>query len=201
MRGQDIECVTDRMSSIVVAAPNASFAAANRRVAVRRDMLVLFAYVQRSRGSRALVPPDVLHNKTFAMASLAVLMMSAIFFSALLYLPQFMAKELGFSAVRAGAGLLPMMAVFAATSFAAGALYQRLGAKVIVSTGALCLAVGIFELSFLEDTYRSIVPGMSRSSTKAVPGGPTRSMRTADTLYSGIFESGSSALLVSWLAA
>jgi MFS family permease len=52
------------------------------------------------------------------------------------------------------------MAVFAATSFAAGALYQRLGAKVIVSTGALCLAVGIFELSFLEDTYRSIVPGM-----------------------------------------
>ena len=32
-------------------------------------------------------------------------------------------------------------------------------------------------------------------------GGPTRSTRTADTLYSGIFDFGSSARLVSWLAA
>ena len=34
---------------------------------------------------------------------------------------------------------------------------------------------------------------MSRASTTADPAGPTRSMRTADTLYSGIFDSGSSA--------
>jgi EmrB/QacA subfamily drug resistance transporter len=123
-------------------------------------MLVAFVYVQRSRGDKALVPPDVLHNRVFAMASLAVLMMSAIFFASLLYLPQFMSKVLGFSAVRSGAGLLPMMVLFAVTSFVAGALYQRLGAKLIVSLGAACLAVGIFMLSFLDDSYRSIVPGM-----------------------------------------
>src|SRR5690606_24761542 len=41
----------------------------------------------------------------------------------------------------------------------------------------------------------------SRSSTVGVPAGPTRSRRTADTLYSGIFDSGSRARLVSWLAA
>jgi EmrB/QacA subfamily drug resistance transporter len=123
-------------------------------------MLVAFVFVERSRGDKALVPPDVLHNRVFAMASLSVLMMSAIFFAALLYLPQFMSKELGFAPLRAGAGLLPMMVVFAATSFVAGALYQRVGAKVIVSLGALCLAAGIFALSFLDDSYRSIVPGM-----------------------------------------
>jgi EmrB/QacA subfamily drug resistance transporter len=123
-------------------------------------MLVAFVFVQKARGAGALVPPDVLRNRVFAMASLSVLLMSAIFFSALLYLPQFMSKDLGFSAIRAGAGLLPMMVVFAATSFAAGALYQRLGAKLIVSVGAACLVVGIFMLSFLDDTYRSIVPGM-----------------------------------------
>jgi MFS family permease len=108
----------------------------------------------------ALVPGDVLRNRTFLACCLAVLMMSAIFFASLLYLPQFMSKELGYSAIRAGAGLLPMMAVFAATSFVAGALYQRLGPKLMVSSGALCLAVGMFSLSFLDDTYRSIVPGM-----------------------------------------
>src|SRR5918995_664932 len=42
---------------------------------------------------------------------------------------------------------------------------------------------------------------ISRASTTAAPGGPTRSMRTAETLYSGIFDSGSSARFVSWLAA
>jgi EmrB/QacA subfamily drug resistance transporter len=121
---------------------------------------IAFVFVEKARGANALVPPDVLRNRVFAMACLSVLLMSAIFFSALLYLPQFMSKELGYSAVRAGAGLLPMMVVFAATSFVAGALYQRLGAKLIVSIGALCLAVGIFMLSFVGDTYRSIVPGM-----------------------------------------
>ena len=113
-------------------------------------------------GARALVPADVLGNRRFLAACIATLMMSAIFFAALLYLPQFMAKALGYSAVGSGAGLLPMMAVFALTSFAAGPLYERLGPKLIVSTGALCLTVGIFLLSLIEPTtpYPSLVPGM-----------------------------------------
>ena len=48
------------------------------------------------------LPPASSNN--FAAACVATLMISAIFFSALLYLPQFMAKQLGFSAVGAGAG-------------------------------------------------------------------------------------------------
>ena len=108
------------------------------------------------------MPRDVLQNRQFAAACLATLMMSAIFFSALVFLPQFMAKELGFSAVGAGAGLLPMMGVFAVTSFVAGPLYSRLGPKLIVGAGAACLAVGIFMLSLVtaETTYRDLVPGM-----------------------------------------
>jgi MFS family permease len=90
-------------------------------------------------------------------------MMSAIFFAALMYVPQFMMKALGYSAVRAGAGLLPMMGVFAATSFAAGPLYIKLGPKRIVCAGALFLAVGMFLLSFVtaSSPYVSLVPGMA----------------------------------------
>jgi EmrB/QacA subfamily drug resistance transporter len=125
-------------------------------------MLVTFGVVESRQGEHALVPRDVLRNRVFTAANVAVLLMSAIFFSALLYLPQFMTKVLGYSALGSGAGLLPMMGVFAATSFAAGSLYQRLGAKTIVSIGAAFLGVGMLMLSMLDvdSSYASLVPGM-----------------------------------------
>ncbi|MGZ4757385.1 MAG: MFS transporter [Acidimicrobiia bacterium] len=125
-------------------------------------MLVAFAIVESRQGEHALVPRDVLKNRVFTAANVAVLLMSAIFFSALLYLPQFMTKVLGYSALESGAGLLPMMGVFAATSFIAGSLYERLGAKLIVSVGAAFLGAGMLILSFLDvdSTYASLVPGM-----------------------------------------
>jgi EmrB/QacA subfamily drug resistance transporter len=130
--------------------------------AVAAASLLLLARVERRAGKNALVPADVLGNPTFFAASMATLLMSAIFFAALLYLPQLMAKQFGFSAVGAGAGLLPMMGTFALTSFASGPLYARLGAKLIVTIGAICLAVGMFLLSRVEPTttYAGLVPGM-----------------------------------------
>jgi len=96
------------------------------------------------------------------MACLAVLLMSAVFFASLLFLPQFMTKALGFSALKAGAGLAPMMVMFAAASFTAGPLYGRLGPKLIITAGALCIGVGIFLLSLVDasDGYGALVPGM-----------------------------------------
>jgi MFS family permease len=104
----------------------------------------------------------VLENGPFFAASLATLTMSAIFFAALLYLPQYMSKELGFKAIQSGAGLLPMMGVFAVTSFVAGPLYERFGAKAIVSAGAAALSAGMFLLSAIKPgtTYYELIPGM-----------------------------------------
>jgi EmrB/QacA subfamily drug resistance transporter len=110
-------------------------------------MLAAFGLVERRAGDAALVPPAVMGNARFAWCCLTVLLMSAVFFAALLYLPQFMTKELDFSAVQAGAGLLPMMATFAVTSFAAGPIYTRAGPKIVVSAGAACITVGILLLS------------------------------------------------------
>jgi EmrB/QacA subfamily drug resistance transporter len=125
-------------------------------------MLVAFAIVESRQGEHALVPRDVLKNRVFTAANVAVLLMSAIFFSALLYLPQFFTVVLGYSALESGAGLLPMMGVFAATSFVAGSLYERLGAKLIVSVGAGFLGAGMLILSMLDidSSYGSLVPGM-----------------------------------------
>ena len=124
--------------------------------------LLVFVAIERRAGTMALVPKDVLQNHAFFPACMAVLMMSAIFFAALLYLPQFMTKVLGYSAAASGAGLLPMMGTFAVTSFVAGPLYSRMGPKMIVSLGATFLTVGIFMLSMVDSTttYEDLIAGM-----------------------------------------
>jgi EmrB/QacA subfamily drug resistance transporter len=121
-----------------------------------------FFFVERRAGDSALVPDDVMRNTNFAAACLTVLLMSAIFFAALLYLPQFMSKVLQFSAMESGAGLLPMMGTFAVTSFVSGRLYNRLGPKVSVTGGALFLAAGMFLLSLISatSTYSDLIFGM-----------------------------------------
>ena len=125
-------------------------------------LLAVFLLAERRLGERALVPAVVLRNRVFAASCAAVLLISAIFFSALLYLPQFMEVVLHYSAIRSGAGLLPLMGVFAVTSFVAGSLYGRLGPRVTVSAGAALLAAGIFMLSFPAggSAYLPLVPGM-----------------------------------------
>ena len=125
--------------------------------------LIVFGFIERNVGTKALIPDDVLANRAFFAAFVATLMSSAIFFAALVYLPQFMSKVLGFKAIESGAGLLPVMGLFALTSFVAGPLYERFGAKAIVSTGAAFLAAGMFMLSRIEPTttFTELVPGMA----------------------------------------
>ncbi len=125
-------------------------------------LLAIFVLIERRAGESALIPKDVIANRAFASACLAVLLMSAVFFASLLYLPQFMTKALHYSALGAGAGLAPMMCMFAATSFAAGPLYGRLGPKLIISAGAVFITLGILLLSRLDASngYGALVPGM-----------------------------------------
>ena len=58
--------------------------------------------------------------------------------------------------------MLPMMGSFALVSFVAAPLYGRLGAKLIIAIGALCLGGGIFLLSWMTSatTFLDLVPGM-----------------------------------------
>jgi EmrB/QacA subfamily drug resistance transporter len=124
--------------------------------------LGVFAVAERRAGSSALVPADVIGNAGFRSVCIATLLMSAVFFAVILFLPQFFQKILGYGPLESGAALLPMLGVFALSSFVAGPLYNRLGAKMVVSAGAVCLTVGTFLLSLAErdSGWASLVPGM-----------------------------------------
>jgi EmrB/QacA subfamily drug resistance transporter len=122
-----------------------------------------FVAVERRAGEHALVPPDVIGNRDFAYTCAAILLMSAVFFASMLYLPQFMIVVLGYSPIGAGAGMLPMMAVFAAVSFIAGPLYQRVGSKPLLIVGSFCIALGPALVAIFADqeSFGAIVPGMA----------------------------------------
>jgi EmrB/QacA subfamily drug resistance transporter len=124
--------------------------------------IVAFLPAERRAGTSALVPREVMRNESFRASCLAILFMSATFFAALLYLPQFMEKQLGYTPLEAGVGMLPFLATFALVSFIAGPLYERLGAKLLVSIGAACIAIAPFAFSLVdsESGYGSLVAGM-----------------------------------------
>jgi EmrB/QacA subfamily drug resistance transporter len=125
-------------------------------------MMLAFAPIERRAGKHALVPREIMRNESFTASCLAILFMSATFFAALLYLPQFMEKQLGYSPLEAGVGLLPFLGVFALVSFIAGPLYNRLGAKSLAVFGAACITVAPFLFSLVDSgsDYASLVPGM-----------------------------------------
>jgi EmrB/QacA subfamily drug resistance transporter len=124
--------------------------------------LAAFVPIERRAGRHALVPRAVIRNESFTASCIAVLFMAATFFAALLYLPQFMQKQLGYSPLEAGLGMLPFLAVFALASFAAGPLYDRVGAKRLAVVGAALITLGPLLLSFLDEGsgYGASIPGM-----------------------------------------
>jgi EmrB/QacA subfamily drug resistance transporter len=131
-------------------------------LALSAVLLVAFAPIERRAGSHALVPRAVMRNQSFTASCVAILFMSATFFASLLYLPQFMEKQFGYSALEAGVGILPFLGVFALVSFVAGPLYDRVGAKRLAILGAACITVAPFLFSQVdaESGYASLIPGM-----------------------------------------
>ena len=88
-------------------------------------LVVSFVFVSAGPGTRRWCRNPSSGTRTSRPACLSVLLMSAVFFAALLFLPQFMTKALGYDTLKAGAGLLPMMVTFAAVSFLSGPRRHR----------------------------------------------------------------------------
>jgi EmrB/QacA subfamily drug resistance transporter len=131
-------------------------------LALAAILIAAFVPIERRAGPNALVPRAVMRNESFRASCIAITLMSATFFAALLYLPQFMQKHLGYSPLEAGVGVLPFLATFALVSFIAGPLYNRVGAKPLAVVGAACIAIAPFAFSQVTESsgYSSLVVGM-----------------------------------------
>ncbi len=128
-------------------------------------VVLMGAFVLRERtvGEAGLVPPSVMGTPAFRWACIAVLMMSATFFTTLLYLPQFFSKLLEASTLEAGLMLLPFVATFAAASFSETWLLNRIGMKAVITIGAAGLFAGPLLIAILSADsagFASVIPGM-----------------------------------------
>jgi EmrB/QacA subfamily drug resistance transporter len=126
-------------------------------------LLGAFAVVERRAGKRALIPEDVMGNRRFAAACISILLVSATFIASMLYLPQFLQKILHYTPLKAGVAMLPIMVGFAALSFVAGPLYNRIGPKAIVAAGTVAITIGAVLLGTLGDSsgYVALIPAMT----------------------------------------
>jgi EmrB/QacA subfamily drug resistance transporter len=125
--------------------------------------IVSFGFIEPRMKRSALIPIDVTRNRDFRNACITVTLMSAVFFATVLYAPQFMEKILDYSALKAGVGMVPMLGMFALTSFIAGPLYGRLGPKITITAGAVGLTVGPFLLSMIDANshYSAMIVGLA----------------------------------------
>ncbi|WHI52860.1 MFS transporter [Microbulbifer sp. MLAF003] len=124
--------------------------------------LVIFLFLEVKKGRDALIPGDVITNAKFTVVGAISFVTSVVFFSVILYLPQYSSKVLGFSALDSGLALLPLMISFVFISFLSGRVYLSLGPKLIICVGIFLMGAGMASLSAIsgESRYIDVVPGL-----------------------------------------
>jgi MFS family permease len=113
--------------------------------------LIAFGVVER-RSESPLLPPQLFRSRAFTGANLATVLMYAGLNGVILLLVLQLQGNMGYSALRSGASLLPANALMLALSPAAGRFAHRHGARGPMTVGALVAGVGMLLLS-------RVVPG------------------------------------------
>lgn len=113
-------------------------------------LLVLFAIWQ-TRAAQPLLPPRIVLDRNRGGAYLTVLLLGTAIFGVMLFLVYFMQNTLGYSAIRSGVALLPLIIVTGAGANAgATKLLPRHGPRPMVVAGLLISAVGMAWLTGID---------------------------------------------------
>ncbi len=102
-------------------------------------------------------------NRSLAAGSLNLFLVFAVMFGIFLVLIQFLQAVLGFSALKASAGLLPMAAMMMPLSSVAPTLAKKFGTTRVLITGSLIFGLGLVMLATMvsvEGGYLSLLPGL-----------------------------------------
>ena len=115
------------------------------------------------RQEHPLLDVRVFGNRMLGSGSTALLVTFAIMMGLFLVLVQYLQVVLGFSALRAAAGLLPMAAVMMPLSAIAPLISRRVGTRVMFVAGSGLIAGGLAAMATMASVdggYMSILPGL-----------------------------------------
>jgi MFS family permease len=105
-------------------------------------LLALFAGWQR-RAPAPMLPPALFRSRAFTAGNAAIFLTFASLFTGVFFFAQLLQVVLGQGALEAGLRLVPWTVTFLTVAPAAGALADRIGERVLLSTGLVLQAAGL----------------------------------------------------------
>ena len=124
--------------------------------------LIAFAIVE-TRSPQPMVPLMLFRSRQFSGANAVTVAVYAALGVAMFLIVVHLQTDLGYSALAAGAALLPVTAIMLALSSRAGALAQRIGPRWPMTIGPIIVGVGLVMLSRVDrgSSYATgVLPGM-----------------------------------------
>jgi len=125
--------------------------------------LVGWVLVERH-STHPMVPLEVFRSRQFSGSNLATFLVYAAIGATFFLLVVHLQTDLGYSALEAGASLLPITAMLLAFSARAGALSQRIGPRIPMTVGPFVIAAGMLLLSRAEagsSYWTDVLPGVA----------------------------------------
>ncbi len=154
-------------------------------------LLLAFLLVERRRGDKAMVPLALFGSRGFAGLTLLTLLLYGAFGGLMVLLPYTLIEAADYSAMQAGAALLPLPIVIALASPTMGRLAERLGPRLPLTVGPLLVAGG-FLLALLigagADYWTGILPSvllLSLGMAVAVAPLTTAVLASVDSRHTG----------------
>jgi len=106
-------------------------------------LLAAFGWLEVKRGENALMPLFLMRNSTFLGVTLLTLFLYAALGGLIVLLPFVLISTEGYSAVQAGAAMLPVPILIGLGSRLMGRIATRIGPRLPMGLGALIVAVGL----------------------------------------------------------
>jgi len=130
---------------------------------VSATALLFYLQIEKRRGDKAIMPLALFGSSSFVGLTIFTFLLYGAMGELFVLLPYVLIKAAGYSAVAAGAALLPMPILLSATSPLAGALAARLGPRLPLTIGPVAVAAG-FLLALTIDGrahfWRNVLPMM-----------------------------------------
>ncbi len=149
----------------LIAAPSEGWSSPQVVVLLAGGTLMVIAFlVCEARSSHPLMPLHYFRQGNFAAANAATLTLYASLSGGFFFIPIFLQGVGGYSALEAGAVLVPVTVIMLVLSPRAGAWGDRLGPRWFMAAGPVVAAMGMLVLSRIEadaDYLTTILPGLA----------------------------------------